>query len=136
MRRGIIYGCFDLFNVGHYKILQESSRLCHYFTIGVFSDDVIKKYKGRLPAVPQEYRIALLKEMFPSDTVILVKKRKPSSHRNYDMIFVSRELFGKKLAMINDKFKGQVVYIPYTQGISSTIIRKRVLELAKDGETN
>lgn len=126
MRHGIIFGCFDLFHVGHLRILNESNRLCHYLTIGVFSDEAIRSYKGHLPAVPQDQRIALLKELFPYATVKLIKKRKASSLRGYNMIFVSRDLFSKKLAMVNSNFKGQIVYIPYTQGISSTQIRERI----------
>lgn len=121
MKRGIIFGCFDLFHIGHFNVIQAAMNRCNHLTIGLFTDEAIVNYKRR-PFVPYQYRKELLEAIFPEATVIPIKKRAIRNCDMYDIIFVSDKLRGHKLSMVEDRFEGILYYLPYTEGISTTKI--------------
>lgn len=43
---GLINGCFDIFHLGHCKILEFASQQCDVLIVGVNSDSSVKKLKG------------------------------------------------------------------------------------------
>jgi glycerol-3-phosphate cytidylyltransferase len=133
MKSGVIFGCWDLYHVGHLHALQEAAKHCDYLYIGVFSDRVIKEYKGHAPIVPQKERLELMNSIDLSAykcraLSFLVDYREPIVWRIYDYLFVSEQLRNKELAMIDKNSDGQVIYVPYTKGISTSHIRSKILD--------
>ena len=44
---GYTSGVFDLFHVGHVRILKKASSLCDKLIVGVSTDSLVKKYKKK-----------------------------------------------------------------------------------------
>jgi cytidyltransferase-like protein len=128
MTRGIVFGCFDLFHIGHHIIISRCLNLCDNLTIGLFTDGSIKKYKGHEPAVPYKYRAELLRAIFPNVKVEATRRRIQNLD-DYEIVFCSETLRGRKKSVIPDNHKGDIIYLPYTKYISSSKIRKRCLRI-------
>ena len=58
---GYVPGAYDLFHVGHLRILERSRRRCDRLIVGVVGDDLAEQARGERPAVSLPERIACLK---------------------------------------------------------------------------
>lgn len=115
-------GCFDIFHYGHLNILKRSKEMCGYLIVGVSTDELIEKEKGRLPVIPFEERIKLVKAISYVDEVIpQVDKNKQRIVDEYNIDAIS----------VGDDWKGRfpkttcpVEYVTYTASVSSTILKE------------
>ena len=128
----ITYGTFDYLHEGHLNILKRASDLGEILIVGVSSDN-FNKIKGK-PATrfTQEERINELIKLPYINHVILEEswdqKRKDFEKYSVDIFVMGSDWEGKF-----DKFKDQVdvVYLPRTEGISSTQLREQDEEYKK-----
>ena len=58
---GYTTGVFDLFHIGHVKILQKAKSLCDKLVVGVSTDALVKKYKNKKPIIPFSERVEVIK---------------------------------------------------------------------------
>ncbi|WP_205164658.1 MULTISPECIES: adenylyltransferase/cytidyltransferase family protein [Arenibacter] len=115
-------GCFDIFHYGHLNILKKSKGMCDHLIVGVSTDELILKEKGRLPVIPFEERMKLVKAISYVDEVIpQVDKNKQRIVDEYDIDAIS----------VGDDWKGRfpqttcpVEYVTYTANVSSTILKE------------
>lgn len=122
-------GCFDIFHYGHLNILEKSKELCDYLIVGVSTDELIKKEKGKYPIIPFEERLKVVKAIGYVDQVIpQVDKNKQRVVDEYNIDAIS----------VGDDWKGRfpptscpIEYFPYTANVSSTIL-KDTLQLQKN----
>ena len=137
MKIGYIAGVFDLLHVGHINALKISKENCDYLIVDVVSDEVCYSYKNKYPIIPQEQRMKMLKSLKYVDEVHLqdTVERMDNKLKNWEM-------FKFNIHFIGDEWKGtekwnryekefaehniEIMYIPYTQGISSTLIREKI----------
>jgi len=129
-------GSFDLFHWGHVNILERSKELGDYLLVAVSSDKLIESYKGSKPIFPYEHRAKIVEAMGCVDKVVkqdvlhdinILKKYKP------DITTIGDDWKGKYLEGLDWMRKhGKVVYLPYTKGISTTMIKKKIIENAYD----
>jgi len=63
-------GCFDIFHYGHLNILKKTKELCDYLVVGVSTDELIEKEKGRKPVIPFVERMNIVKSIKYVDEVI------------------------------------------------------------------
>jgi len=121
-------GCFDIFHYGHLNILQRTKELCDYLVVGVSTDELIEKEKGKRPVIPFEERIKLVNAIKYVDEVIPQtdkdKQRIVDTH-NIDAISVGDDWRGRF-----PKTSCPVEYFIYTESVSSTIL-KDTLQLQK-----
>ncbi len=138
MRKIIGYtdGTFDLFHVGHLRLLKEAKKHCDILIVGVHGDDVVASYKGKPPIINENDRAEIIRNLAFVDKVVI--------NRTRDKIELLK-LYGFNLMIIGDDWKGterwnklekqlnehgvDVLYLPYTKTISTTAIKKRVLDL-------
>ena len=121
-------GCFDIFHYGHLNILKRSKDICDYLIVGVSTDELIEKEKGKCPVIPFEERLNVVKAIKYVDEVIpQVDKNKQRVVDEYKIDAIS----------VGDDWKGRfpettchVEYFPYTASVSSTIL-KDTLKLQK-----
>lgn len=114
-------GCFDVFHFGHLNILERSKELCEYLIVGVSTDELIAKEKGRPPLIPFEERRRVIESLACVDEVIpQVDKNKQKIVDTYaiDAISVGDDWIGRY-----PEVSCSMEYLPYTKSISSTILK-------------
>lgn len=131
---GYTTGVFDLFHIGHLNILKKAKEQCECLIVGVSTDELVQNYKNKLPVIPFEERIEIVKSIKYVDKVVAQENRdKYSAWENlqFDVMFVGDDWKGNKLfEELEHQFKSvgvDIVYFPYTQGTSSTILRKKII---------
>ena len=67
----IVYtvGTFDMLHVGHLALLERCRTLGDVVTVGVASDSVVKSYKFRVPVIPLDQRMEMLRALRCVDIV-------------------------------------------------------------------
>ena len=126
---GYTTGVFDLFHVGHVRLLKKAKSLCDKLIVGVSSDKLVKKYKNKYPIISQKERIEVVKSNEYVDYVVsqnTLDKFISWKKLKYDLVFVGDDWFATtKWKQLDEKFKDlgvRIIYLPYTKGTSSTKI--------------
>ena len=126
MKRVITYGTFDLFHIGHLNILKRAKALGDYLVVAVSSDD-FNAVKGKECAIPDKERMAIVEAIKYVDEVISEDSwdQKVNDIKSHDIdIFVMGDDWEGKFDFLKDYC--QVVYLPRTDGISTTKIKKEL----------
>jgi len=121
MIKGIIFGCFDLFHQGHYNALEQCKKHCDVLYVGVLKDDAVASYKRKPIWNENQRRNRLLEVPFVDD--VILTDRKIILDKEMDVFFVSEDHKGKKLYCVPKHRYQDIIWIPYTKGISTTKIR-------------
>jgi glycerol-3-phosphate cytidylyltransferase len=132
-------GTFDLFHSGHVNFLKQCKKLAHKVIVSLNSDDFIKEYKGKDPVLSFNDRKEILLSCRYVDEVIENAGGKNSkisiSIVNPDIIAIgddwARKDYYKQMEFTQewlDEKEILLIYIPYKKGISTTDIKKRILE--------
>ena len=124
MRKVIPYGTFDSFHVGHLNILKRAKAQGDYLVVAV-SSDAFNAGKGKKAYYSQEDRMEILKAIKYVDEVILEESwdQKIRDVKEHDIdVFVMGDDWKGKFDFLKDYC--EVVYLPRTEGISSTKIKQ------------
>ena len=137
MKKVYVAMSVDLIHEGHINIIKESAKLGEV-TIGLLTDNAVASFK-RLPFMPYENRKIIIEEIKG------VKKVIPQTTHSYveNLLLLKPDYVvhgddWEKGAQVNvrkdvietlKKWGGKLVEIPYTKGISSTILNKRLKEI-------
>lgn len=136
---GYTAGVFDMFHIGHLNILKRAKEMCDYLVVGVTTDELSQKKKNKLPIIPYSERAEIVASIKYTDKVIPQNdsnKLKARNIINFDVIFVGDDW--KNTETWNNyecefkKIGVDVVYFPYTNDTSSTILREKLLNIAND----
>ncbi len=132
---GYLSGTFDLFHVGHLNLIRRAREQCDYLIVGVHGSG---KWKGKETFIPLEERKQILAACKYVDRVVDSCLEDSDAWKlwHYDRLFVGSDYQGTERFQRYEEFfkdKGvEIVYFPYTQGTSSTQIRKTILQKTKD----
>ncbi len=128
----LTYGTFDLFHVGHLNLLQRLKALGDYLVVGVSTDE-FNATKGKQTIVPFEDRQRIVQNIKCVDLAI------PESHWEQKVGDIAKygvSTFGMGADWTGrfDELKAHcnVVYLPRTEGISSTSMKKLLRVLDKE----
>ena len=131
---GYTTGVFDMFHIGHLNILKRAKEQCEYLIVGISTDELVKNYKNKMPVIPFEERLEIVKSIKYVDEVVpQINRDKYSAWESiqFDVMFVGDDWKGNALfEEVEMRFKSvgaDIVYFPYTQGTSSTILRKKII---------
>ena len=127
--RVITFGTFDLFHVGHLRILERARALGTSLSVGVSSDELNQQKKGKAPVCALEDRMAILRALRCVDEVFvehaLELKAQYIQEQAADIMVMGEDWKGKFDDM---KAHCEVVYLERTPSISTTalleVIRK------------
>ena len=129
----IVYtsGTFDLFHVGHLNILKKSKKLGDKLIVGVSTDKLVKSYKKRGPIISFEDRKEIIKHISVVDEAIdqhILTNPEDLKKYNIDIVTIGDDWKDKTLPGLEwAKNNGiEVVYLPYTENVSSTEIKKNI----------
>lgn len=131
-------GTFDLFHYGHMHFLQQCSRIASKVVVSLNTDEFILKYKKELPVLTySERKKSLLGCKYVDEVVENIggADSKPAIlNVDPDIIAIGTDWawkdyyaqmqFTQEWLDTNDIV---LVYLAYTQGISSSDIKKRIL---------
>ena len=124
MKRAITYGTFDMFHIGHLKLLERIKQDCDHLTVAVSSDD-FNAIKGKKTVIPYSERAAIVSNIKFVDQVIAENgwEQKASDILTHKIdIFVIGSDWKGKFDFL--KSQCEVKYLERTPGISSTQLKK------------
>lgn len=133
---GYTTGVFDMFHVGHLNILRRAKEQCEYLIVGVSTDELVTSYKHKAPVIPFEERKAIVEAIRYVDQVVAqttMDKVDAWQQLHFDAVFHGDDWKGS--AMYNEieaKLTAvgcQMVFLPHTQGISSSMLAQTLQEL-------
>ncbi len=130
---GYTTGVFDLFHIGHLNILRRAKEQCDYLVVGVSTDEVVLKYKNKLPVIPFEERFAIVEAIKYVDKVVpqtSMDKLEAWREIKFDVMFHGDDWKNSKLYdEYQKKFKEvgvEIVFLPHTEGVSSTELTEKI----------
>jgi len=132
MRTVITYGTFDLFHIGHLRLLARARDLGDRLVVAI-STDAFNAGKGKKTIVPYAQRaeivsaIRLVDEVIPENS--WEQKRRDIIDHKVNVFVMGEDWRGKF-----DELKNlcDVVYLPRTKGISSTEIKQLLAPLSRE----
>ena len=127
---GYTAGVFDLFHIGHLNLLKNAKGMCDKLVVGVTTDELVG-YKGKHSVIPFEDRIEIIRNISFVDAVVPqydMDKLTMCKKLGASILFVGDDWYGtEKWRTYETQFKKEgieIVYFPYTKGVSSTLISK------------
>lgn len=123
MRKIITFGTFDVFHIGHLRILERAKSLGNHLIVGISTDRLNVAKKGRSPIYSQQERMEIISSLKCVDSVFfeesLEKKRDYISLHKADVLVMGDDWKGRF-----DEYLDicQVVYFERTPSISTTAI--------------
>lgn len=134
MRKIITYGTYDLLHQGHINLLRRAKELGDYLIVGVTADS-FDRDRGKLNVRNNVLeRVDAVKATGLADEVIIEEyvgqKIDDIQKYNVDIFAIGSDWEGKFDYL---KEYCEVIYLPRTKGISSTMLRESSIETVKLG---
>ena len=127
---GYTTGVYDLFHIGHLNLLKNAKGMCDKLIVGVTVDELVA-YKGKKSMIPFEDRIEIVRSIKYVDAAVPqydMDKLSACKKLGASYLFVGDDWYGtEKWREYEKQFKEegiQIVYFPYTKGVSSTKINE------------
>jgi cytidyltransferase-like protein len=72
VKRPVVYTCgtFDLFHIGHLRMIEAAAALGDTLIVAVSTDELVEHYKGVRPTVPFEERLEIVRAIRGVDLAI------------------------------------------------------------------
>ncbi|HLT62537.1 MAG TPA: adenylyltransferase/cytidyltransferase family protein [Microlunatus sp.] len=123
----ITFGTFDVFHVGHVRVLNRAAEFGDRLLVGVSSDQLNLAKKGRRPVFTQDERMEIISNIKVVDGVFVEEslelKRHYIEEHQADVLVMGDDWAGK-FDHLNDICK--VVYLPRTPSVSTTAIIEHI----------
>ena len=123
----ITYGTFDMFHIGHLKLLQRLKKLGDKLIVAVSTDE-FNELKGKKTLIPYQERAEIIENIKGVDLVI--------PETNWEQKIDDIKKYNVDVFAIGDDWKGkfdflkeycEVVYLERTKDISTTQLKKSLL---------
>lgn len=124
MIKVITYGTFDLFHLGHLRILQRAKDLGDFLIVAISTDEFNWREKSKQCVYPYEHRAKIVEAIRYVDLVI--------PEHNWEQKVVDVKKHEVEVFVMGEDWKGKfdfleklckVVYLPRTKNISTTQIK-------------
>lgn len=130
---GYTTGVYDMFHIGHLNILRRAKEQCEKLVVGVTTDELCFKRKNKFPIINEKDRMTIVQAIRYVDYVVLQKdmdKLRAVKELGADVVFVGSDWKGtNSWNQYEKEFSSvgcAVEYLDHTDGISSTILRKKI----------
>jgi glycerol-3-phosphate cytidylyltransferase len=129
LKKVITFGTFDVFHVGHLRILERAKQMGSSLIVGISTDELNFNKKGRFPVYNQVERAEIVKAVRYVDEVFF--EASLDLKRNYLLKYKA------DILVMGDDWKGkfdefydicEVIYLSRTPSISTTAIIEKIRE--------
>lgn len=127
---GYTQGVYDMFHIGHLNLINCAKEYCDYLIVGVNSDELVKSYKYKVPVINEEARQIIVSNIKAVDECIIARsldKVLAWKELHFDAIFIGDDWKGnarwEQTEVELRQYGAEVVYLPHTEGVSSTMLR-------------
>ena len=126
-RTVITFGTFDVFHVGHLRVIERAAALGDRLVVGVSADALNERKKGRSPVFSQSERLEIVAALKPVDAVFVEESLEQK--REYV------ERYGAAVLVMGDDWAGkfdelgdicEVVYLTRTPSVSTTALIEKI----------
>ena len=127
----LTYGTFDMFHIGHLNLLKRLKSLGSKLIVAVSSDE-FNEIKGKKTIIPYEQRAAIVESIRYVDMVIPENdwKQKVEDIKKYNIdIFAMGNDWESKFDELKEFC--EVVYLPRTDGISTTQLKTSLNKISE-----
>lgn len=129
---GYTAGVYDMFHIGHLRLLQNAKGMCDYLVVGVTTDE-LAEYKNKKPVIPFEDRMEIVRNIKCVDSVV--------PQEDMDKVLMCKKLGASYLFVGDDWYETEkwknyekdlekigckVIYFPYTKKVSSSMLRDKL----------
>ncbi|MCK4442609.1 MAG: glycerol-3-phosphate cytidylyltransferase, partial [Sulfurovaceae bacterium] len=128
MKKTIItYGTFDMFHIGHLKLLQRLKNMADELIVAISTDE-FNEIKGKKVMIPYEQRAEIVANIKCVDKVI--------PEESWEQKVTDIKKFNVDIFAIGDDWKGEfdflkeyceVIYLERTKNISTTQLKKSLI---------
>jgi glycerol-3-phosphate cytidylyltransferase len=136
---GYAGGTWDMFHIGHLNILKAARSQCDRLIVGVKPDEAVFQSKQKYPIIPYNERCEILRAIRYVDAIV------PLDRLEADLQICTE--IGANVQFIGSDYKGtpyfnkleqdfaragkKLIFLPYTENTSSTILREKLLGYGK-----
>ncbi len=127
---GYTQGVYDMFHIGHLNLINKAKEQCDYLIVGVNSDELVQSYKHKDTVIKEQERAEIVRNIKAVDECIItdtLDKIVLQQRLHFDAIFIGDDWYGNPRWMqtIEElaKYGVDVVFLPHTDGISSTMLK-------------
>ena len=122
----LTYGTFDMFHIGHLNLLNRLKSLGDKLIVAVSTDE-FNSIKGKKTLIPFEQRALIVQNIKCVDMVI--------SEKNWEQKIDDIKKYNVDIFAMGDDWEGifdflkdycEVIYLPRTQNISTTELKKEL----------
>lgn len=138
-KKGFTVGTFDMFHIGHLNLVRQAKEYCDFLIVGVHSDEWVMHCKNRPTVIPYKDRADIVSAICYVDQVVKNETRSKMEaweEYHFDVAFIGDDWKGTEVwNKIETELRAvgcDVVYIPYTQGISTTQLRQQLKEMGTE----
>ncbi|WP_300680315.1 adenylyltransferase/cytidyltransferase family protein [Nocardioides sp.] len=130
LRTVVTFGTYDVFHVGHLRILERAAELGDRLVVGVSADALNISKKGRAPVFSESERIAIVGAIKGVDEVFVEESLELKRHY--------LEKYAADVLVMGDDWAGrfdemsdicEVVYLPRTPAISTTALIEKISQV-------
>jgi len=127
VRTVITFGTFDVFHVGHLRMIERAASYGDRLVVGVSADALNRVKKDREPVFTEAERLAIVGALKPVDEVFLEESLELKRHyiEKYaaDVLVMGDDWAGR-FDELNDVC--EVLYLPRTPAISTTALIEKI----------
>lgn len=129
MKRVITFGVYDMLHIGHVLLFKRAKELGDYLIVAVQEDEVIKEYKpdARIVYTTAERVLMVDAVKYVDEVVVYRNVDEDIKNIDFDVFAKGPDQSHKGFLSAEDWCKKngrEVVTIPRTEGISSTLLRR------------
>jgi glycerol-3-phosphate cytidylyltransferase len=128
-RTVITFGTFDVFHVGHVRMLNRARELGDRLVVGVSADELNVRKKGRAPVFTQDERREIVANVKAVDAVFVeesleLKRQYVLEHEA--AVLVMGDDWAGRFDELSDVC--EVVYLPRTPSVSTTALIEHIAQ--------